>query len=93
VEIAADGAKALDLVARTPFDAIITDVQMPLLDGETLWRQAVTLHPHLRHRFLFCSALPLPVSLAAEPRIRFLAKPFELSDLWAALTDLLGEAG
>lgn len=91
VEIAADGAKALDLVARVPFDAIVTDLQMPVMDGETLWRRAIMLHPHLRRRFLFCSALPLPVSIAAEPRIRFLPKPFELSDLWTALTDLLGD--
>lgn len=91
VEIAADGAKALDLVARAPFDAIITDIQMPLMDGEAFWRQAVTLHPHLRGRFLFCSALPLSVSIAAEPRIRFLPKPFDLSELWTALTDLLSD--
>jgi len=91
VEIAADGAKALDLVARASFDAIVTDVQMPLMDGETLWRRTVALHPELRHRFLFCTGSSLPASLAAEPRIRVLAKPFELSDLWTALTDLLGD--
>jgi CheY-like chemotaxis protein len=91
VEIAADGAKALDLVARVPFDAIITDVEMPVMDGETLWRRTVALHPELGHRFLFCTGSSLPASLAADPRIRVLAKPFELSELWTALTDLLSD--
>ena len=33
---AEDGAKALDVLARTPVDAIITDINMPNMDGVTL---------------------------------------------------------
>lgn len=89
VEAAANGAEGLDWVARESFDAIVSDIQMPSVDGTTFWRRAVTLHPHLRHRFVFCSAMPLPDSLASDSSIRFLAKPFELAEVWATLADLL----
>ena len=36
---AEDGAKALDLLARTAVDAIITDINMPNMDGVTLVRR------------------------------------------------------
>lgn len=89
VEAAADGAEGLEWVARASFDAIVSDIQMPSVDGATFWRRTIALHPHLRRRFLFCSALPLPESLAAERSIRFLRKPFELAEVWATLADLL----
>jgi CheY-like chemotaxis protein len=33
VELVADGAAAVDAVRRTPFDLVLMDVQMPVLDG------------------------------------------------------------
>ena len=33
---AADGQKALDVMRRTKFDLIITDINMPIMDGITL---------------------------------------------------------
>lgn len=89
VEVAANGAEGLHWVARARFDAIVTDIEMPAVDGATFWRWAVTLHPYLRHRFLFCSALPLPEPLAAERSVRFLSKPYDLADVWATLAELL----
>lgn len=89
VEAAANGTEGLDWVARANFDAIVTDIQMPSVDGAEFWRQAVALRPILLDRFLFCSALPLPTSMARDHSIRFLSKPFDLADLWTTLTDLL----
>lgn len=90
VEAAADGAEGLERVARTDFDAIVTDIQMPRMDGAEFWRQSVALRPLLRDRFLFCSGLPVPGSIACDPAIRVVPKPFAPEDLWTALADLLG---
>jgi hypothetical protein len=47
------------------------------------------LHPGLRDRFLFCSSQPIPLSIPRDHAVRFLTKPFDLTDLWAKLLDLL----
>lgn len=86
VNVADDGADGLRAVLRAEFDAVITDLEMPQHDGLIFWREAVTLVPSLRGRFLFCSAAALPEALAeAAATERFLPKPFELAELWAAL--------
>lgn len=89
VETATDGAEGLEWVSRTGFDVIVTDIEMPSMNGAEFWRQVVVSRPHLRDRFLFCSSLPLPASTPPDHAIRFVAKPFELADLWTKLTDLL----
>jgi len=39
---AANGAEALDIAAATPLDAVLTDINMPVMDGEEFvrrWRE------------------------------------------------------
>jgi CheY-like chemotaxis protein len=91
VAVAADGREGLTQLARADFDAVITDIRMPSMDGAEFWRQAVVAHPHLSDRFLFCSSLPVPSAVPPEHAARFLQKPFALADLLEALSDLLGE--
>lgn len=92
VEVAADGVEGLAQLGRASFDVIITDIQMPRMDGAEFWLQAVAAHPHLCDRFLFCSVLPVPASIPREHAARFLHKPLALADLWSALAGLLDEA-
>lgn len=89
VQAATNGAEGLERIARASFDAIVSDIQMPVVDGADFWRRAIALHPGLRGRFLFCSGLPLPDSIAREPSIRFVSKPFAPDELWTALNDVL----
>ncbi len=85
---AADGLEAAGHLALGPFDLVVTDYQMPRLNGAELWRHACEQHPHLRDRFLICTATPgwVPPELAH----RVLPKPVGGVELWAAVEDLLG---
>jgi CheY-like chemotaxis protein len=47
VAVAEDGQQALDALARTPFDAVLMDCQMPVLDGYGATR-ALRQRPELR---------------------------------------------
>lgn len=88
VETAAHGRAALSLLAQAGFDAIVSDVEMPQMDGVTFLRLALAREPSLRHRVLLCGA-SWPGPEADDPAIRFLAKPFGGDELWEALVRLL----
>ena len=91
IEAAADGTEGLVKLTCYRFDAVVSDIQMPKLDGPAFYEHAVALHPYLQRRFVFCSAMPPPLSLMTNPAIRFYFKPLELSDLWATLNELFEE--
>ncbi len=86
VVTADDGVEGLDAVDLQPFDAVVTDVQLPRRDGIWLWRQAVASRPELAGRFLFISGHAFPGPDHGSERERFLAKPFTMVQLWIAIT-------
>lgn len=47
VTIATDGREALDRFHLAPFDLVISDIVMPIMDGETLAQQLAALAPEL----------------------------------------------
>ncbi len=87
VEVAANGAEALDALARRAFDVVLMDVQMPVLDGleatrrlrergdPSPWVIALTAHALDDHR----------QQCAAAGMNDFVSKPVQLEDLRAAL--------
>jgi len=56
VEIARDGAEGLERLRHGYYDAIVTDIDMPVMDGIALYRQACREEPEVAGRFLFYSA-------------------------------------
>ncbi len=89
VEEAPDGTQALGrLRGGEAFDAVICDVNLPVVDGSALWECVVAERPDLRLRFLFFSSPPLPRVLA-EAGVTYLAKPAPLEALWAMLERVL----
>lgn len=48
IEEAADGKEALELLQQKQFDIMLTDIQMPLMDGLQLMEEAVKLDPEMK---------------------------------------------
>ena len=53
VETAEDGRKALELLAGRSYDVILSNLRMPGMSGEDLYRRIEHGWPHLAPRFVF----------------------------------------
>lgn len=92
--IAPDGPTGLALASDTAFDAIVTDIMLPGLDGLSLLRQ-------LRARGVRTPAIVLSALGAVESKIAgleaggddYLAKPFSIAELIARVQTILRRSG
>ncbi|WP_326537131.1 ATP-binding response regulator [Pseudorhodoferax sp.] len=92
VATAESGAVALEMLAEARFDAIVSDVRMPDIDGAALWRAVREQHPLLAGRMLFVSGDTLSSQarqVLEETRCPSLDKPFARGDLLAAVRRLV----
>ena len=92
---AESGAVALELLAEARFDAIVSDVRMPDIDGPALWQRLKAQHPALARRVLFVSGDTLSDaarSQLADTGAPTLDKPFSSADLLGAVRALLDAA-
>lgn len=92
VVCAENGSEALEMLAKVGdnIDIVITDLNMPLLGGADLYREAIRRYPHLR--FIFASgSCAIPESLAEDvgPRLCSLPKPYSINELQQALHTVL----
>lgn len=90
VEVASDGQEALDFLQRTPgaFDLVISDIEMPGLDGISLVTAAAKLTP--APRLLLISGFETSAHRAADlGGVRCLTKPFSLEKIRAEVTAAL----
>jgi len=82
----ADGAAALETLARLPVDVLVLDLTMPGLDGFAVLRRARTLAPALKVLVLSMHADPEFVSRAVrEGADGYLLKDSAVNDLVAAI--------
>jgi len=93
VEQAIDGREALQIAERTKFDLVITDVNMPNMDGITLVRELRGLA-----NYKFVPMLVLTTEATAERKQQgkaagatgWLVKPFNPERLLATIAKVLG---
>jgi len=79
---AANGRIALQCLRDEPFDLVITDVQMPEVDGITLLEQCVALYPQVDVVVLTAyGSIQNAVDAMKRGAIDYLTKPFEIADL------------
>jgi len=93
VTTALGGQNALDLLRGKPFDLVITDLQMPGVDGITLLRTAKEIRSNTKVIIMTGSVLSASARrLISREADGFLDKPFSLAELhWAVASCLSKE--
>ncbi|MBC8352025.1 MAG: HDOD domain-containing protein [Planctomycetes bacterium] len=88
-EFAASGQEALQRLAHEPFDAIVSDMRMPGMDGAQLLTRVQADFPHMVRLILSGQAPNESKFRALGPAHQFLAKPCQPDELRGLLTRAL----
>jgi len=90
VHTARDGREALDKTKQHFFNVIVSDIELPVMDGLKFYSQAVAQDPRIASCFLFCSgALTAERKVFLESkRLRYLEKPVGMRELVEAVWDV-----
>jgi CheY-like chemotaxis protein len=86
-----NGAEALRRLETDTFDAILSDLRMPVLDGPDFYHEVARRYPALRERFIFLTGDTLDARISAFLAGRdapIINKPFALEDVRAAIQRL-----
>lgn len=86
VTLAANGVEALQKLEGEPFDAVLLDLMMPILDGRAVVERM--REAHIDVPVLIGSAAVDAREQAASVSAPYIAKPYSLDDLEAALARL-----
>ncbi|MBI5237187.1 MAG: response regulator [Deltaproteobacteria bacterium] len=95
-EEAKNGKTALEKIKKTVFDLVITDIQMPELDGIGLYLNALKDYPFMKDRFIFITGSMCEDSEAksvlTEMELKYLVKPFEIKELLGMIGTVTGSS-
>jgi two-component system chemotaxis response regulator CheY len=86
---AADGRAALAQLRARRFDLIVTDLQMPGMDG---WELLAALQTDWRLRHTPVCVVSAEADVPRRASTRFIRKPFELASLVRIIDEVLGRA-
>jgi CheY-like chemotaxis protein len=84
VQRASDAASGLNLLKDQVFDAVVSDIRMPGIDGMEFYQRAKVLNPHYEGKFIFMSGYLMregAKSQIDDTGCAFLQKPFPLEAL------------
>lgn len=92
VESAANGKEALAKVAGKTFSAVITDVDMPFMDGIEFYKKAIETFPELKKKFIFFTGSTDSgrISFMRDNQIKFILKPAPINQIRNAVKEVLG---
>ena len=85
--------RALVMIERTAYDAVICDVKMPELSGQELYGRVCQIRPEMARRFIFITGDidgEDTREFLDESRCSYFMKPFNLERLTAAVDMLTG---
>ena len=85
--------RALVMIERTAYDAVIADVKMPELSGQELYSRVCQIRPEMARRFIFITGDidgEDTRDFLDQSRCSYFMKPFNLERLTAAVDLLTG---
>ena len=85
--------RALVMIERTAYDAVICDVKMPELSGQELYGRVCQIRPEMARRFIFITGDidgEDTRQFLTESRCSYFMKPFNLEKLTVAVDTLTG---
>ena len=91
VETAANGREGLLKIREKYFDVIISDIDMPLMDGIEFFDQASAYYPEIANRIIFFSGKPDPehIDFFQKKNLRFLMKPASIRDIVRNVSEIM----
>ena len=92
VDTAANGEEAARKIEGRAYDALITDVRMPRMNGMELYRRVLAARPEMEGRVLFITGDLIDeatTAFLAEIRGRTLPKPIDLSELTTVVEEIV----
>ena len=97
VEYAGNGKEALEALAQSQPDLVISDMMMPIMDGKALLK-AMRDDPNLKSiPVVLASAALRQIVLPADERLpafsAFLRKPLQLDEFLSLVVELIGAGG
>lgn len=94
VDIAVNGLEALAKISKNPsYAAIVTDVDMPAMDGLELYREVCDKFPALKDRFVFLTGTisPSRSSFFSKNNLKYLLKPVSIKEIKTAVSGIIGK--
>lgn len=90
VETAVNGQEGLKKIREHFFNVIISDIDMPIMDGLELYKKAVEENKEIKAHFLFCSGNITSNSerFLMENNLPYLTKPVALDEFIQAVEDI-----
>ena len=90
IHAAPDGRRALEVLEAHPeIDLMVTDIGLPGMDGHQLAAEARRRQPHLKILFLTGYDRTRAIGEPADPRTKYLGKPYLESELFETLRGTL----
>lgn len=91
VETAENGEEGLRKTNKGYYDVVLSDLNMPIMNGIEFYKQAAARDASIGRRFLFFTAYPQPENLAffQEHNLRYLTKPANIDEIQTTVRELI----
>lgn len=91
IDIVHNGQDALKKMNEKYYKLIVTDIDMPVMDGLTFYKEAVEKYPGSNNRFLFITGnlSPERQALFKEQQVKYIEKPMNIKVLRLAAEQII----